>query len=172
MLPPSRYVGLRETTEREAVVSQIVIRGRRLLSPSRCCGQNIWVFLLAFIWALQGQLRAVKLHAKTDRLPRTLIQSTLESIRFVTRVRLETEQQNGQGANDYDRSHGYSQILLICQLHCHGPSVGFDTPSFEAILGNFDRRSGGQIVVAARTIIVISLVRLPRAAVRAAPSRS
>ena len=41
MLPPSRYLGLRETTEREAVVSQIVIRGRRLLSPSWCCGRNI-----------------------------------------------------------------------------------------------------------------------------------
>jgi hypothetical protein len=88
-------------------------------------------FSLLFIWALQGQLSAVKLHAKTGRLPRTLIQSTLESIRFVTRVRLETEQQNGQGANDYYRSHGYGQILLVCQLHCHGPGVGFDNPSFE-----------------------------------------
>jgi hypothetical protein len=41
MLPLSRYLRLRETTEREAVVSQIVIRGRRLLSPSWCCGRNI-----------------------------------------------------------------------------------------------------------------------------------
>ena len=87
---------------------------------------------MLFIRALRRELLAVKLHAKTDRLPCTLIQSTLESIRFVTRVRLETEQQNGQGANDYDRSHGYSQILLICQLLCHGPRVGFDSPSFEA----------------------------------------
>src|SRR5207248_5497463 len=60
-----------------------------------------------------------------------LIQSTPESIRLVTRVRLETEQQNGQGANDYNRSHDYKQIVLVCQLHCHCARAGFDTPSFE-----------------------------------------
>ena len=42
--------------------------------------------------------------------------NALESIRFDTCARIEAEQQNGQRADDYDRSYHCTRTLFVCEL--------------------------------------------------------
>jgi hypothetical protein len=89
-------------------------------------------FLLAF--HLRAPMRASYNKAAREdgvAIQPSLIQPALESIRFVTCARIEAEQQNGQGTDDYDRSYHYTQTVYVCKLHCYGARVGFNTPSFE-----------------------------------------
>ena len=90
------------------------------------------------------------MRGRFGRRQSTLIQSTLESIRFDICARIEAEQQHGQRADDYDWSYHYIQTVFICKLHCHGASVGFDNPSFEI-----------RINAASRVILNPAVHRLP-----------
>lgn len=72
-----------------------------------------------FIFYLCGATRTPygKVAREGDCRRSTSIQSTLESIRFDTCARIEAEQQNGQRADDYDRSYHCNQTLFGCELH-------------------------------------------------------
>ena len=72
-----------------------------------------------FVFYLCGATRTPygKVAREGDCRRSTSIQSTLESIRFDTCARIEAEQQNGQRADDYDRSYHHTKTLFGCELH-------------------------------------------------------
>jgi hypothetical protein len=67
-----------------------------------------------FVFYLLGATRTPygKVAREGDCRRSTSTQLTLESIRFDTFARIEAEQQNGQKADDYDRSYHYTHTLF------------------------------------------------------------